>query len=236
MAQTAGVAALALGAMVVRCSVPAFGSPFWIAWEGDDWPESVGYTRSWGNWDGPHQGGAIRTLENGVLTYDSLYDPGVWDSYYMENLPLTVGPGEMAVMEWRLKVDQSYSGGDPGVALGSEDGWMLGLAYAEDHIISDFENYLEIPFTPYVWHDFRVLSPDLRVYDLFIDGALVHQGTFGLTFPGSIVGFGDVSQNFFSGSLHSWDYYRVGVIVPEPGAAELLLLMWVMAWRVARRG
>jgi hypothetical protein len=143
-------------------SVPAAATPFWIDWEGDDWPESVGYTRSWGNWQGPHQGGAIRTLEGGVLTYDTLYDPGAYDYCYMENFPLLLGPGEVAVMEWKLKVDQGYSGGDPDVGLKSEDGWILGYTFAEDRIRSVFEDYLEIPFVPYVWHEYRVVSPDFQ--------------------------------------------------------------------------
>ena len=215
----------------------ALGEPYWIDWDGSDWPEAVGYTRSWGNWDGAHQGGAYRTLENGILTYDSLYDPGVWDSYNMEDFgPLELGTGEIAVIEWRLKVDQAYSGGDPGVGLNSQDGWNLGYAFTEDHIRSLSENYLNIPFVPYVWHDYRVVSPDLRTYDLFIDGELVHQGTLEQTFPGSLVGFGDAGQNFTSGSLHHWDYFRFGVVSPEPSAFQLLVLLWVIVWRGARRG
>jgi len=98
--------ALMAWVLIALSGAPGLGNQFWIDWDGSDWPEAVGYIRSWGNWDGPHQGGAYRTLENGVLTYDSLYDPGVWDSYYMEDFgPLELGPGEVAVMEWKLKVD-----------------------------------------------------------------------------------------------------------------------------------
>jgi hypothetical protein len=86
-----------------------------------------------------------------------------------------------------------------------------------------------------VWHEYRVVSADLRVYDLFVDGELVHQGTLEHVFPGSLAGFGDAGQNFTSGSLHHWDYFRFGV-VPEPCASELLVLMWVIVWRGARRG
>jgi len=95
-----------------------------IAWEGDDWPENQGWTRSWGNWQGQYQGfGAYRTLENGILTYDSLYDPGVCDFYYMENFgPTAPGANEKFVFEWRLKVDVVSGAGDPGVGLKSHDG------------------------------------------------------------------------------------------------------------------
>jgi hypothetical protein len=227
-----------VGGLLALVSGAAHASPFWIAWEGDDWPESVGYVRSWGNWNGPNQGGAVRTLENGALTYDTLYDPGAYDYYYRDDLPgLELQPGETVVLEWRMKIDQAYSGGDPGLSLKSEDGWALGYTIAEDRIRSIFENDLEIPFVPYVWHDYQVVSSDLRAYDLFIDGSLAHQGSFGYVFPGAPhVGWGDAGQNFTSGSYHSWDWFRVGVVAPEPGSLLLSLLAWVTAWRGARRG
>jgi hypothetical protein len=227
-----------VGGMLLGWVTPALGAPFWVAWEGDDRPESVGYTRSWGNWQGPGQGGAIRTLENGVLTYDSLYDPGVWDSYYMANFPFPQpAPGEVAVMEWRLRIDHAYAGGDPGVGLTTEDGWTLSYMYAEDRIRISSENYLEVPFAPYVWHDYRVVSVALRAYDLFIDGTLAHEGSLELTFPGSDVGFGDVGQNFMSGSLHHWDYFRFGIVaVPETSTFSLSLFTWLIVWRGARHG
>lgn len=228
--------ALLGGLLVALGSVPALGAPFWIAWEGDDWPEAVGYTRSWGNWQGLHQGGANRTLEDGVLTYDSLYDPGVWDSYYMEDFGLPeLGSGEILVMEWKLKVDHAYSGGDPGVGLSSEDGWNLGYVFAEDHIRSLSEDYLQIPFAPYVWHEYRIVSSNLRTYELFIDGVLAHEGILEHVFPGSHAGFGDAGQNWHTGSLHQWDYFRFG-IVPEPRASVLIMLFGVIVWRGARRG
>jgi len=228
--------ALTVALLFGVCGPPAFPSPFWIAWEGDDWPEAVGYTRSWGNWHGLHQGGANRTLEDGVLTYDSLYDPGVWDSYYMEDFgPLELGPGQIAVMEWKLKVDQAYIGGDPGVGLNSEDGWNLGYVFAEDHIRSLSEDYLQIPFAPYTWHEYRIVSSDLRTYELFIDGVLAHEGILEHVFPGSHVGFGDAGQNWHTGSLHQWDYFRFG-IVPEPRASVVIMLFGVTVWRGARRG
>jgi hypothetical protein len=226
------VRALALIAVLLSAGA-AFSAPYWIDWEGDNWPESVGYTRSWGNLQGLHQGdGAHRTLENGVLTYDSLYDPGVFDYYYMHR-PGQIDPGlaETFVLEWRLKVDAVNGSDDPGVGLFSDDAWGLGFAYTADHIRSVFENYLNIPFAPYVWHDYRVVSTDMRAYDLFIDGTLIHHGTLGHVITQSQASFGDGSQS--ASSLHHWDYFRFGV-VPEPTAG--LLLMCVMVWRGARRG
>ncbi len=76
----------ALGMLVV----PAGAEPYWITYEGNDLPENEGWNRYWGNADGEYQGGgAIRTIEDGVLTMDSLYDPWVWDWAYIER------PGQM---------------------------------------------------------------------------------------------------------------------------------------------
>jgi hypothetical protein len=210
-------------------------TPYWVDWEGNggQWPESAGFEREWGNWQGPNHGGANRTLENGVLTYDSLYDPGVYDFYEMDRPgAMNPGPGETFVMEWRLKVDAvSSDDGDPGVVLFSDDAWGISFRYTTDHIRSVFESYLNIPFAPYVWHDYRLVSSGLRSYDLYIDGTLARQGAFVHVITQSVATFGEGTQGV--ASLHHWDYYRFGVVAPEPGA--LALVVWVMAWRGARR-
>jgi len=84
-----------------------------------------------------------------------------------------------------------------------------------------FENYLNIPFAPYLWHSYRVVSSDMRAYDLFIDGRLAHHGTFRYICPGSYISWGDGTQG--AASLHHWDYVRVGV-VPEPRTLRVLLI------------
>ncbi len=211
----------------------AVASPYWIDWEGDDWPDALGYVRTWGDSQGPHHGiGAHRTLQDGVLTYDSLYDPSVYDAYdFWRSGQMDPGPGELFVIEWRLRVDVVNGPGDPAIAFYSDDGWRLGFLYTEDHIRSVFENFLNISFTPYQWHDYRVTSSDLRSYSLFIDGGFVRQGALAPVATRSMAGFGDSSQS--ASSLHEWDYVRFGV-VPEPRA--LLLLLSLIAWRGTRRG
>jgi hypothetical protein len=212
----------------------AFATPYWIDWDGTDWPENQGWTRNWGNWNGQYQGpGAYRTLENGILTYDSLYDPGVADFYFMERPgQIDPSPGEVFVMEWRLKIDVVNGAGDPGIAVFSDGAWALGYTYASDHLRSMFESYLSIPFEPGLWHEYRVTSADMRAYDLYIDGELAHHGTLEQAVTQSHVGWGDCAQG--ASSLHHWDYLRYGV-VPEPYACHLMLL-WVALWRGARRG
>jgi len=222
-----------IGAMLIALSdAPVLGA-YWIDWDASDWPDALGYIRSWGNWQGPHQGGANRTLENGVLTYDSLYDSGVYDYYYMENFgSMDPGPNETFTCEWRLKVDVVNGDGDPGLALRSDDGWVLAYTYGEDHLRSIFEGYLSIPFEPGLWHEYQVVSWDMRSYDLAIDGGIVHHGSFDdVMIPGSYVAWGDGTQG--AASLHHWDYVRFGVV---PEARGFCLFVWVVAWRVPRRG
>jgi hypothetical protein len=200
----------------------ALGSPYWIAWDGEGetagMPEEFGWTRNWGNWDGQFQGpGAYRTLENGILTYDSLYDPGVFDYNYMER-PGQLDPeepNECFVLEWRLKVSQVVGYYDPGIGVHSDEAWAVGFSYAYDHIWSNFEN-ANIPFEPGLFHDYRLVSGGMRDYQLFIDGTLAREGQFLHKFSESYVGWGDDWQGF--ASLHQWDYVRFGCVsAPVPG-------------------
>lgn len=211
----------------------ASADTYWVAWEGDDWPENQGWRRVWGNWDGLYHGpGAYRTLEDGILTYDSRYDDGVFDYYYMER-PGQMDPdaSELFVMEWRLKVDVVNGLSDPTVGITSDESWVLGLTYAYDHIRSMFESSVTIPFAPGVWHEYRVSSANMHDYDLSIDGELARHGAFRHLVHASHISWGDTVQG--ASSMHEWDWFRFGC-VPEP-AARALMLVWVSVWRVARR-
>jgi hypothetical protein len=212
---------------------PVTGTPYWISWEGvgetGGMPEEFGWTRNWGNWHGQYQGpGAYRTLEDGILTYDSLYDPGVFDFSFIKRLgQIDPGPNEVFVMEWRLRVRQVIGTSDPGLSVSSDAAWIVGLAFSETAVISLFEDFVRIPITPWVFHEYRLLSSDMRVYDLFIDGALARTGTFWEGIGPSEVGWGDSVQG--AASLHDWDYFRFGVI-PEPHCLVLLLVPCVCQW------
>jgi len=200
---------------------PAMATPYWIAWEGEGetagMPEECGWSRNWGNWDGQYQGpGAYRTLENAILTYDSLYDPGVCDFSYMY-LQVNLGPGEMLGMAWRLKVE-TVTGWyrDPGVGLTSDAGWVVGLQFGMDHVASAFEDGVIIAIAPGVFHDYELRTADMLTYELYIDGELTHIGSFWQAFPPGRVGWGDFVQG--AASLHHWDYFRLAVLVgPETG-------------------
>jgi len=197
---------------------------YWIAYEGNDFPENEGWTRVWGNWDGQYEGpGAIRTLEDGILTYDSLYDDGVYDFSKMYRPgQMDPGPGELFVMEWRLKVDQVDGRADPTVWVSSDDAWLLGLEFGYDRIYSVFEDYLQIPFAPEVYHAYRVESTDMREYDLYVDGEVARSGALRHLVGPSDIGWGDSIQG--AASLHRWDYFRFGV-VPEPSGLALVCVL-----------
>ncbi len=216
---------------VLATGAIARADTYWIDWEGDDWPENQGWTRVWGNWEGQYEGpGASRTLEDGILTYDSLYDVGVYDFSRIHRPGQTdPGPGELFVAEWRLKVSQVVGRADPTVGICSDDAWCLGLEFGYDRLYSVFEDYLAIPFEGGAFHCYRVVSPNMQTYALYIDDQLARQGTFAHLVVSSEISWGDGVQG--AASLHSWDYFRFGVVMPEPSSVLLLVLSVVCCGR-----
>ncbi len=198
---------------------------YWLTYEGDDLPENEGWERHWGNDDGSHEGeGAIRTLADGILTMDSMYDLRVYDyaCHYLYG-ELDPDPGELFVAEWRVMVDETIGDGyDAKVGISSDDDWQLGIALFPDHIISKFEDDVEIPIEPDVFHEYRILSWNMLTYDLYIDGDLAHQGTFWHGSLASKFGWGDCVSG--AANLSHWDYVRFGV-VPEPSSLLMLIAL-----------
>ncbi len=198
----------------------AAADEYWIAYEGNDLPEDVGWKRVWGNRDGPFKGeGARRSIEDGLLVMDSLDDYSVWDVARLER-PGQIDPefAELFVMEWRLLVDEVIGRRDPGVVIASDHGNLAAFVYSEDHLI-DLINGFEIPFEPGQWHTYLLRSADMIDYELYLDEQLVLRGPFLLESTiESRVSFGDMIEG--SASLARWDYLRFGV-VPEPSALLL---------------
>jgi len=217
----------ALGVLVST----AGADEYWITYEANDLPEDEGWNRSWGNNDGPFHGdGAYRTIEDGVLTMDSLYSERVYDYAYLR-LPgeFDPDPGELFVIEWRLKVDEVVSrwgAYDPSVGCASDGAMQLGLGYHEDWIESVFEDDVYIPIEPYVFHEYRVISWDMYDYTLYIDGEVAHDGVFCQRSMESSMGWGDTVSG--SASLTHWDYLRFGVI-PEPSSLVALAFLCTCA-------
>jgi len=203
-----------LGALVAGARAPA--ETYWIAWEGQDWPENMNpaWLRNWGNWQGQFQGGAYRTLEDGVLTYDSLYDPGVFDWYEMHRPgAIDPGPGQIFVAQWKLWTEQAvgYPPYDPGVYVHSDQAWGVGLAFNDTSVLSVAEQSVIAYIEPGVFHEFTLWSVDMRNYHLDIDGQEAATGVFHQGVSTSWLCWGDCTQG--AASLHHWDYVRFGAVV-----------------------
>ena len=220
-------------AALLAMSSSALGEPYWITYEGNDLPENEGWNRSWGNDDGQYHGdGAYRTVENGILTMDSLYDLRVYDYAYLV-LPGQVDPepGEAFVAEWRLKVDDTIGDDyDASVAIISDDAWSLAFGCFPDRLESLYEDNVSIPITPGAFHEYRVLSSDMQTYQLYVDEELAHHGAFLHSVGASYVAWGDGVRG--AANRSHWDSFHFGVI-PEP--SSLLMLMGLCACAARRR-
>jgi len=215
---------LAIGLCAAALASLAHADRYWVAYEGDDYPENEGWERlNFG--DGP----ANRTLENGVLTIDSLWSMNISDFYRLER-PLNPGSGETFVMEWRLRVNEVVDNGprlvDPSIGLFSDDDWGLGFEFGVDSLRSVFEDDVTYLFDPGHFHEYRASSADMRTYELFMDNELIHDGLFWEpASTSSRVAWGDGIQG--AASSADWDYFRFGVI-PEPASGLLAAMMVVM--------
>ncbi len=228
----------ALAGLVVLAG-SAVAEPYWVAWEGDCLPEEQGWTRFWGDWDGAYHGsGAVRTIADGVMTMDSLYDPGVYDLAHMHR-PIDPAMGETFIAEWRLCVDAVVGGGplpsDPVVTIYSDQQTLLAFRYSADGVRNFFEWELFVPLTLGTFNSFRVESTDMQAYTFWVNGAFAFSGEFRPSAGSSEFAWGDSCQGV--ASLTHWDYVRFGAVVPEPatGPALLLLLAACCARRRPRR-
>jgi hypothetical protein len=190
-----------LGILILTTGARA--DTYWIAWEGDEWPESEGWIRCY------ERPGATRTLEDGVLTYTST-DPQIYD-YYERYRPgaLNPSPGTLFILQFALLVDWVTYYADPGVCVQSDDAWAVSMQFDVDVIHSAHE-YVDIPISPGVWHAYTLISPDMRFYDLYVDSALARHGWFAHRFAQSRVAWGDGVQG--EASTHHWCYLRFGTV------------------------
>ena len=205
-------------AVFLYATVPlATADQYWVAWEGNDFPENEGWERVHGNWDGPGEGEATRSLVDGTMTVDSLFDNGVYD-FSRSQMPggFTVDPGETFVVRWALRVSTVVGSYDPALGLYSDDDWGLALRFGVDEIDLPFEN-ARVQFDPGEFHEFEIRTSDFRTYVLLIDGQVARAGAFWEpAVTASYVAWGDGVQG--AASLSTWDYFRFGVI-PEPQTA-----------------
>jgi hypothetical protein len=205
--------AIALFALAVGTALPLAADQYWIAYEGNDFPENEGWSRY------SSEPPAQRWLAGGSLFIDSRANVDITESYGMiRKQGFDPGPGETFIMRWRLKVHESHLW-DAGVAFRSDEVYAVTFLFDEGSVISAYEPIAPAQFQPGVFHEFELRSVDMRAYELRIDGALAMEGRFFESgfFPS--IGFGDIVRG--GASLAEWDYLRFGV-VPEPSA-------WLMA-------
>ena len=203
---------LCLGALLALAVCGASGDEYWIAYEGNDFPENEGWRRI------TFGGGANRFLNQGNLVIDSLASTQIADFYEMRrNGELDPDPGELFLMQWRLKIEEIVGFMDISLGVNSDEKWAIALEMNMNTIRSSLEG-LTASFDPGVFHVFALTSTNMRTYELRIDGKPAINGQFRLFFDSSRVAWGDGVQG--SASLSQWDYFRFGV-VPEPSSALL---------------
>jgi hypothetical protein len=210
---------LAVAAVLLLAAAAAPAEPYWITWEGDDYPENQGWQRI------TYGGGCDRWLEDGAMVLDGRASIYISDFYRM-NTSMGIGPDEFFLMEWRLRVDEVYGFADPGINMTALDQAFTTLVYTTSAIYS-LTDHVWLDIAPGVFHDYSLKSYDLVTYTLHIDGELAHTGQFAPAGWDSGVAWGDYGQG--AASLSTWDYVRFGV-VPEPastllGLAALLVLL-----------
>lgn len=218
-------AIIILALLAAMLTSPALATPYWIAYEGNDFPENEGWTR------GFSAGGANRYIEDGALVIDSRSSTAIYEDYQWLGIsdPL---PGELFVAEFRVRVEYQSPWYDASFAVirdMPEGELLLRLAPDDVYIWRERERIA----VGNGWHTYRIESHDMLSYDLRVDGVLAYQGAFETnTFLRSFVLFGDTAVG--SSSLSRWDYVRFGV-VPEPATTIFLFVSLVFQASIRKR-
>lgn len=206
----------------------AVAEEYWIAYEGNDFPENEGWTRVHGEIP------AERWIEDGKLFIDGRRDRRIYDFAEMTfDGTLDPEPGETFLLRWRLNIHEVNGLDDPGIGLTSnevapDEFYRVGFTFSEDTIMSAFEPGVSAMFEPGVFHRFELRSSDMRSYQLYIDGELRIEGVFCEVFGPTRVNWGDFVMGFTS--LAEWDYVRFGV-VPEPSSYAYALALLALLRR-----
>lgn len=215
-----------LAALACASFSAANAEQYWIAYEGDDFPENEGWTRS------TMAGGAERWIEDGTLVLDGRADIAIGDSYSMHR-PIDPEPGELFIVRLRLRVDELSSGhSDPAFGVSSDESWSIGFRLSETRIFNIDDLSMSAAFEPGVFHLFEVMSSDMRNFELRIDGSVALAGPFTHIITPSKVSWGD--QIVGAASLSHWDYFEFGV-VPEPSGAAGLVILSMIVFGTERR-
>jgi hypothetical protein len=195
---------------------------YWIAYEGDDFPENVGWERHWGVHVPPGDPNSVpeRSIEDGVFVLDTTSD--IWlNDYYEIDRAIDPGPGELFVAEWRVAVDELLVYWDAGIAIARDNPpGHVAVFFGVDQLLIDTADDIVLPIAPGP-HSYRFESWDMDQFQLYMDGALIHQGVFeSESLLQSYVVFGNGTLG--ASSLSRWDYVRFGAI-PEPSSFLLAI-------------
>jgi hypothetical protein len=173
---------------------------FWVSYDAacGQFPEQCGWTRT------THGGGAARSLADGILTLDSTASSMICD-YYRIDRPITPGPGETFVAEWRMRVALQSGCWESLMCAEADDGGDIVLEYGMDGMGSLWEGW-SVPIVPGAFHAYRLESASMYDYSLWIDGVHVRDGVFDRPGPPiPFVVFGDGSYGTApSVSLTEW--------------------------------
>lgn len=202
-------------AVILLLSPVVVADQYWIAYEGNDYPENEGWFRV------SADGGAQRSIEGGVLRLDGAESVAINDVYGLPQYPFDPVSGEVFRAEWRCAIDQLVGIRDPGVAFFSDQAWAVAFSWSQDFIRSEFES-IDIPFAFTDFHTFSLTSSDMRSYQLIADGLILHQGQFVQVLSRSRASWGDGVEG--AASISRWDYVRFGV-VPEPAAYMICVVL-----------
>jgi len=204
---------------------------YWIAYEGDDFPENEGWNRIYGDGQWPPEDEPDRWIEEGQLVIDTSRNDQLAEYYW---LPLTdPGIGETFVAEWRVRSEILSGQRDNGVVFARDAlPAHVGFHLQPDGLLVSTEGVI-IPLDPTISHTYRFESSDMESYRLLIDGDVAHESHFETdTLLQSYTAWG--AGTVGASSISHWDYYRYGV-VPEPSALALLGLGGVAANHLKRR-
>jgi hypothetical protein len=217
----------------------AMAEPYWVTYEANDLPENEGWERLYGNWEGPGQGGGYRTIQDGILTIDTMHDDGAVEGAMMVR-PGNMNPdvGELFIATWRLRIVETRNNWyEPSVAIARDAKGTLAFRYSMDSILSSREGW-SMDIAPGAYHTYHLESTDMINYHLWIDDVHVRDGVWDLdSLNESYLFFWDGTQGPDSGSVAQWDYVRFGVI-PEPSCLLLgtAVLVGISARREIKRG
>jgi len=227
--RTRWLLAVALGLAVAWTAPGVLAAPYWVSYEGNDFPENEGWNHYYGDGNWPTEHTALRSIEGGCLVINDLYDPRIFDGAQrmLRAEQVLPQPGETFVAEWRAWVDPRSAAVDSGVGIvrGTVPDYIrffLGPAGMQLEVPG---GPVTVPYEPGVFHSFRAVATDGAALVLELDGNPVWSGAFnGELGPGldTQIYFGNLVSG--ASSLVRWDYVRFG-IVPEPLVFPTLLLL-----------